>query len=155
MENATIAKISLTSTAFQHGQSIPVEFSCDGTKKSPALQWSEPPVGTKSFALVIDDPDAPNGTFRHWGAYDIPASARSIAAGQRAGTEVNNDGGKPGYTAPCPPKGKGVHHYDFRLFALNVGKLNLGPNAKVIDVETAASKHAIGEGELIGTFERR
>jgi Raf kinase inhibitor-like YbhB/YbcL family protein len=155
MENATIAKISLTSTAFKDGQPIPVEFSCDGANISPALQWSEPPAGTKSFALVIDDPDAPSGTFRHWGGYDIPASARSIATGRRAGIEVNNDGAKPGYTGPCPPKGHGVHHYHFRLFALNVDKLNLGPSAKVIDVETAASKHAIGQGELIGTFERR
>jgi len=155
VENATLAKLELTSEAFQNGQPIPIEYSCDGANKSPALHWGEPPAGTKSFALVIDDPDAPSGTFRHWGVYNIPASARSIAAGQRIGTEVDNDGGKPGYTGPCPPKGHGVHHYHFKLFALGVDTLNLGPGAKVVDVENEASKHAIGQGELIGTFERR
>jgi len=155
VENATLAKLELTSDAFQNGQPIPTEYSCDGSNKSPALHWGEPPAGTKSFALVIDDPDAPSGTFRHWGAYDIPASARSVGTGQPIGTEVNNDGGKAGYTGPCPPKGHGVHHYHFKLFALDVDKLNLGPSAKVADIETAASGHAIAQGELIGTYERR
>jgi len=155
VENATLARLSLTSDAFQDGHPIPDRFSCDGANQSPALKWDEPPAGTKSFALVIDDPDAPSGTFRHWGAYDIPASTRSIASGQRVGTEVNNDKGTPGYTGPCPPKGHGVHHYHFRLFALDVDRLALSPNPKVADVENEASKHAIAQGELIGTFERR
>ena len=155
MENATLARLSLTSDAFQDGQPIPDQFSCDGANQSPALKWDEPPAGTKSFALVIDDPDAPSGTYHHWGAYDIPASTRSIASGQRVGTEVNNDKGTPGYTGPCPPKGHGVHHYHFRLFALDVDRLALSPNPKVADVENEASKHAIAQGELIGTFERR
>src|SRR5690349_18723131 len=115
VDNATLTKLSLTSDAFRNGQPIPTQYSCDGANHSPALHWDEPPQGTKSFALVIDDPDAPNGTFRHWGAYDIPASARSIAAGQSIGTEVNNDKGTKGYTGPCPPKGNGVHHYHFKL----------------------------------------
>ena len=155
MESATLAKLGLTSDAFQDGQVIPTQYTCDGMDQTPVLSWGDPPSGTKSFALVIDDPDAPSGTFRHWGAYDIPASVRSIGTGQRIGTEVNNDGGKPGYTGPCPPKGHGVHHYHFKLFALDVDKLNLGPGAKVADVETAASGHAIAQGELIGTYERR
>jgi Raf kinase inhibitor-like YbhB/YbcL family protein len=155
VENATLARLSLTSDAFQDGQPIPDQFSCDGANQSPALKWDEPPAGTKSFALVIDDPDAPSGTYRHWGAYDIPASTRSIASGQRVGTEVNNDKGTPGYTGPCPPKGHGVHHYHFRLFALDVDRLALSPNPKVADVENEASKHAIARGELIGMFERR
>jgi Raf kinase inhibitor-like YbhB/YbcL family protein len=155
VENTTLTQLVLTSDAFQNSQPIPTQFSCDGANQSPALKWSEPPAGTKSFALVIDDPDAPGGTFRHWGAYDIPASARSIASGQRIGTEVNNDKGTLGYTGPCPPRGHGPHHYHFRLFALDVDRLGLGPNSKVIDVENAATKHAIAQGELIGTFERR
>ena len=137
------------------GSYAPTPNSCDGLTQSPALEWGEPPAGTKSFALVIDDPDAPSGTFRHWGAYDIPASTRSIGAGQRIGTEVDNDGGKPGYTGPCPPKGNGVHHYHFKLFALDVDRLNLAADAKVADVENEASKHALAQGELIGTFERK
>jgi Raf kinase inhibitor-like YbhB/YbcL family protein len=87
--------------------------------------------------------------------YDIPASARSIGGGQRVGTEVTNDFGKPGYGGPCPPKGHGTHHYHFKLFALNVNRLDLGPNSKVIDVENEATKHAIAQGELVGTYERR
>ena len=155
VENATLARLNLTSDAFQDGQPIPEQYSCDGANKSPALKWDDPPAGTKSFALVIDDPDAPSGTFRHWGAYDIPASARSIASGQRVGTEGKNDKGTAEYTGPCPPKGHGVHHYHFRLFALDVDRLDLGANSKVADVENEASKHAIAQGELIGTFERK
>jgi Raf kinase inhibitor-like YbhB/YbcL family protein len=155
MDNAALAKLDLTSGAFADGRPIPVEYSCDGANQSPALSWDEPPPGTKSFALVIDDPDAPSGTFRHWGVYDIPASARAIDAGQRIGTEVKNDKGTPGYTGPCPPPGHGVHHYHFKLFALDVDRLNLGTEARVADVETEAAKHAIAQVELVGTFERK
>jgi len=155
MDNATLVRINLTSDAFAEGQAIPQQYSCDGANQSPRLSWGEPPQGTKSFALVIDDPDAPSGTFRHWGAYDIPASARSIGAGEKVGTEVSNDKGTSGYTGPCPPRGHGVHHYHFKLFALDVDRLDVGQSARVVDVENAASKHAIGHGELIGTFERK
>ena len=155
VENATLTKLNLTSDAFQNGQPIPTQYTCDGADQTPALQWGEPPQGTRSFALVIDDPDAPSGTFRHWGVFDIPASARSIGGGQRAGTEVSNDFGKPGYGGPCPPKGHGPHHYHFKLFALDVDRLDVSPNAKVVDVESAAQRHAIAQGELIGTYERK
>jgi Raf kinase inhibitor-like YbhB/YbcL family protein len=155
VDNATLTKLSLTSDAFQNGQPIPVQYSCDGTNQAPALKWSDPPQGTKSFALVTDDPDAPSGTFRHWGVYDIPASARSIGGGQKIGSEVANDFGKPGYGGPCPPKGHGPHHYHFKLFALDVDRLNLGPNAKAVEVENEATRHAIAQGELVGTYERK
>jgi Raf kinase inhibitor-like YbhB/YbcL family protein len=155
MEKATLARLSLTSSAFQHGQPIPVQYTCDGGDQVPALSWGEPPPGAKSFALVIDDPDAPSGTFRHWGVYDIPASARSLGGGQHPGTEVTNDFGKPGYGGPCPPKGHGPHHYHFKLFALDTDKLGLPTGARVADVESAARRHAIAGGELIGIYERR
>ncbi|MES2136473.1 MAG: YbhB/YbcL family Raf kinase inhibitor-like protein [Pseudomonadota bacterium] len=155
VENATLTKIALTSSAFQNGGPIPAQYSCDGTNQSPPLSWGEPPPGTKSFALVVDDPDAPTGIFRHWGAYDIPASTRSIAAGQAVGTQAVNDLGKPGYGGPCPPKGHGPHHYRFKLFALGVDSLGLPANAKAADVESAAEGHALGRAELIGTYERR
>ena len=154
MENATLTKLSLTSDAFQDGEAIPTQYTCDGADQTPALKWSEPPQGTKSFALVIDDPDAPSGTFRHWGVFDIPASARSIG-GEKVGTEVSNDFGKPGYGGPCPPKGHGPHHYHFKLFALDVDRLDVPASAKVVDVENEASKHAVGRGELVGTYERK
>jgi Raf kinase inhibitor-like YbhB/YbcL family protein len=155
VENATLTKLQLTSDAFQDGQPIPTQFTCDGADQTPALHWGEPPAGTKSFALVIDDPDAPSGTFRHWGVFDIPASVRSIGGSQRAGTEVTNDFGKTGYGGPCPPKGHGPHHYHFKLFALDTERLGVAPNAKVVDVENAARSHAIAEGELVGTYERK
>jgi Raf kinase inhibitor-like YbhB/YbcL family protein len=155
VKSATIATIRLTSTAFQDGRPIPAQYSCDGANQTPSLSWGEPPAGTKSFALVIDDPDAPGGTFRHWGVFDIPASARSIGGSQRVGTEVKNDKGTLGYAGPCPPKGNGIHHYHFKLFALDTAHLDLRANAKVVDVENEASKHALAQGELIGTFERK
>ena len=155
MENVTLAKLNLVSSAFQDGRPIPTQYTCDGTDQTPVLNWGEPPQGTRSFALVINDPDAPNGTFRHWGVFDIPAPARSIGGGQKIGTEVANDFGKSGYGGPCPPKGHGPHHYHFKLFALNVDKLDVGSGAKVVDVENAATRHALAEGKLIGTYERK
>ena len=155
MNSTTLTELRLSSNAFQNGQPIPTEYTCDGKNRTPALKWSDPPSATKSFALVIDDPDAPSGTFRHWGVFDIPASARSIGGGEKVGTEVNNDKGTTGYTGPCPPPGHGVHHYHFKLFALDVEKLDLPTSAKVADVESEASKHALGQGELVGTYERK
>jgi Raf kinase inhibitor-like YbhB/YbcL family protein len=155
MENATLTKLSLSSDAFQNGGVIPAQYTCDGANQSPALGWGEPPSGTKSFALVVDDPDAPGGTHRHWGAFDIPANARSIAAGQVVGSQAMNDSGKSGYAGPCPPPGHGRHHYHFKLFALDVDKLGVPANAKIAEVENAAQQHAIGQAELIGTYERK
>ena len=154
VDNATLTKLELTSSAFRDGQPIPTQYSCDGADQSPPLQWGQPPAGTRSFALVVDDPDAPSGTFRHWGAFDIPPSTRSMAAGQAPGSQAANDFGKVGYGGPCPPKGHGPHHYHFKLFALDVERLGLG-NPKIADLEREARKHAIAEGELIGTYERR
>jgi Raf kinase inhibitor-like YbhB/YbcL family protein len=155
MDSATIAKLNLTSDSFRDGEAIPAQFTCDGGNRSPALSWGEPPQGTKSFALVVDDPDAPSGTFRHWGAYDITAAVRSIAAGQSVGSQAINDKGTPGYTGPCPPNGHGVHHYHFKLFALDTDRLDVGAEPRIADIEKAAKQHALGRAELIGTYERR
>jgi Raf kinase inhibitor-like YbhB/YbcL family protein len=155
MENATITKLSLTSSAFQNGGPIPPQYTCDGAGQSPPLAWGEPPQGTKSFALVIDDPDAPSGTYHHWGAYDIPASTRAIAAGQAIGTQAVNDAGNVVYKGPCPPPGNGPHHYHFKLFALDVDRLGVPANPKIPDVERAAQEHAVGRAELIGIYERK
>jgi Raf kinase inhibitor-like YbhB/YbcL family protein len=155
VEAAKLTKLSLASDAFQAGRPIPTQYTCDGADQTPALHWGEPPPRTKGFALVVDDPDAPSGTFRHWGVYDIPASARSIGGSQKAGTEAHNDFGKSGYGGPCPPKRHGIHHYHFKLFALDIDQLGLSPGAKVLDVERAAGKHALALGELVGTYERK
>jgi Raf kinase inhibitor-like YbhB/YbcL family protein len=158
-KEAEMADFMLKSEAFTEGQPLPAQFTCDGADQSPPLSWSEPPLGTKSFALVVDDPDAPSGTFRHWGAFDIPAAARNLAGGagnQNVGTmgQATNDFGKPGYGGACPPKGHGNHHYRFKLFALDTDKLDLPPDASIKQVEAAASTHQLGRAELTGTYER-
>lgn len=152
-DSKAVAAITLTSSAFQDGGPIPSEFTCDGAGMQPPLSWGEPPPGTKSFVLIVDDPDAPGGTFRHWGAFDIPASARSMAASGY--TEVENDFGKKGYGGPCPPKGHGPHNYRFKLLALDVASLGVQPDVKIAALEREAEKHLLGRAELTGTYERR
>jgi len=150
----TAGTLLLTSPAFADGAAIPAQLTCDGAGRSPALHWSGQPAATRSFAIVVDDPDAPGGLFRHWGAYDIPASRRAIAAGEPAGTQAVNDFGKPGFGGPCPPRGNRPHHYHFKLFALDVDGLDLGPAASVAQVEHAAKRHALATAELVGTYQR-
>lgn len=145
-----MADFTLSSTAFADGQPVPAQFSCDGTDQPPPLEWGEPPAGTRSFALIVDDPDAPGGTFRHWGAFNLAATARS-ATGSFA--QATNDFGKTGYGGPCPPRGHGPHRYRFKLLALDVDRLNLS-NPKVADLEAEATKHAVGLAQLTGTYER-
>lgn len=152
--NPQPAQITLTSSAFENGRAIPAQFTCDGPNHSPPLAWAQVPAGTKSFALIVDDPDAPGGTFGHWAAYDIAPTARAVAPGRQPGTAALNGFGKLGYSGPCPPKGNGVHHYRFKLYALDIDKLGLAANAKVADVERAARDHAIGQGELTATYSR-
>jgi hypothetical protein len=153
--NATLTEFRLASDDFQDGQAIPAVHSCDGTDQSPALSWDEPPPGTKSLALIMDDPDAPSGTFRHWGAYDIPAATRSIARGQSVGKQAVNSFGKPGYGGPCPPRGHGSHRYRFKLYALGVEHLDLPADAKVEQVEQQAQSHQVGMAQIAGTYERK
>ena len=155
-----MTEFMLKSSAFADGHPLPAEFTCDGAGQSPPLEWSEPPPGTKSFALVVDDPDAPSGTFRHWGAFNIPPVARNLAPGagnQDEGlmAQARNDFGKPGYGGACPPKGHGPHHYRFKLMALDVDKLEVGNGASVNDVEAAAARHLAGRAELTGIYERK
>jgi Raf kinase inhibitor-like YbhB/YbcL family protein len=155
VENAALAKLSLTSSAFRDGQPIPARYTCDGAGQSPPLAWGEPPPGTKSFVLIVDDPDAPSGLFRHWGAYDMPGSARSIAEGQAVGNQAINGFGKAGYGGPCPPRGNAPHHYRFKLYALDVDRLGLPPAATIEQAESEAQKHVLARAELIGTYERK
>jgi Raf kinase inhibitor-like YbhB/YbcL family protein len=144
------SNFTISSTAFADGAAIPAQFTCDGPGQPPPLNWTEPPEGTKSLALIVDDPDAPGGTFRHWGAFSIPADARSLNGSI---AQAVNDFGQPGYGPPCPPKGSGVHRYRFRLLALSVDRLGLS-NPKVRQLEVEAAKHAIGEARLTGTYGR-
>jgi Raf kinase inhibitor-like YbhB/YbcL family protein len=153
-DSATITHFAMTSSDIEDGQPIPAVHSCDGADQSPQLSWDEPPAGTRSFALIMDDPDAPSGTFRHWGAYDIPATTRDIPRGEALGRQAVNGFGKPGYGGPCPPPGHGPHHYRFKLYALDVDGLTLPADAKVEQVEAEARRHQVGLAELTGTYER-
>src|SRR3954447_25682558 len=107
------------SSAFAEGGTIPRLHTCAGADVSPSLEWSDVPAGTLSFALVVDDPDAPAKTWTHWVLFDIPASARTLAQGTRIGVSGRNDFGRTGYGGPCPPAGP-PHRYYFRLYALDI-----------------------------------
>ena len=150
---------TLTSPAFAEGQTIPVKHTRDGENLSPPLQWTGAPEGTKSFILIVEDPDAPSGTFRHWAIYNIPADRdglpQSVDAGlERAVRHGRNDFGNGRYDGPEPPKGHGVHHYRFRLGALDVANLEVPVDTGVEEIWRRAEKHLIGEAELTGIYER-
>lgn len=142
---------SLKCPAFGNRQAIPRKYTGDGEDVSPPLSWSDAPAGTKSFVLMVEDPDAPSGTFRHWGIYDLTGS--HLPEGARGAT-VTNDFGERGYRGPAPPRGHGTHHYHFKLIALDVDRLAVPPHAKVADLRKVAKGHILGEAELIGTYSR-
>ncbi len=149
--------LHLSSPAFADGQKIPAHYTCDGENISPPLNWSNPPVGTKSFALVIEDPDAPNGTWMHWGIYNIRADANHLGEAfpvEGSYPQAHNDFGNSGYGGPCPPPGGGAHRYRFRLFALDVARLNLASHTMAEAIEKAVQPHILDSAELTGTYSR-
>ena len=150
----------LTSTAFEPGGPIPARHTCDGEDIAPPLQWSDPPEGTRSFALVVDDPDAPDPrapqrVWVHWVLYDLPADARSLPEGGTPlppGTrQGRNDWGRTGYGGPCPPIGR--HRYFHKLYALDTVLGDLGEPTKA-ELLAAMQGHVLAEAQLIGTYER-
>jgi Raf kinase inhibitor-like YbhB/YbcL family protein len=151
--------IELTSTAFQPGAAIPKQYTGDGEDKSPPLRWSEPPSGTKSLALICDDPDAPRGTWVHWVLYNLPAQARELEEGVpttetlgNGAKQGKNDFGNIGYGGPAPPKGK-PHRYFFKLYALDTA-LDLPPGATKAQLVNAMKGYTLAEGQLMGTYGR-
>jgi len=143
--------LALRSPAFAPGGRIPVEHTCDGRNLSPPLRWTAPPAGTRSFALLMDDPDAPGRTFTHWLAWNIPARARSLAAGRPAPVEGRNDAGRIGYIGPCPPAG--VHRYVFRLYALRA-PLRLAQGASRAQFLAALRGGVLASSRLVGRYGR-
>ncbi|HET6934423.1 MAG TPA: YbhB/YbcL family Raf kinase inhibitor-like protein [Candidatus Angelobacter sp.] len=149
----------IKSSAFNAEGNIPSRFTCQGADISPALEWNGAPEGTKAFALVVHDPDAPrSGGFTHWVAYDIPPEAKNlpenVAKGEAlpgGGTQGKNDFGKTGYNGPCPPSG--THRYYFRVYALD-RPLNLHPGATKEELEKAIRGHVLAEAELMGKFSK-
>jgi Raf kinase inhibitor-like YbhB/YbcL family protein len=152
-------ELKLTSPAFQHEGMIPGKFTCDGSDVSPALKWSDPPSGIQSFALIMDDPDAPGRTWVHWVLYDLPADARGLPEGVPMQNELasgarqgRNDFPKIGYGGPCPPPGP-AHRYFFKLYALDA-KTGLKAGATKADLERAMKGHILGQTELVGRYKR-
>ena len=152
---------TLTSTAFRDGAAIPVKHTCDGVDVSPPLAWSDAPAGTRSFAFIADDPDAPAGAWVHWLLYNLPAAVSELPenvakvesldlGGARQG---RNDFRRPGYGGPCPPPGP-AHRYVFTLYALDA-PLTLKAGAQRKDVETAMEGHVLGSAQLMGTYARQ
>jgi Raf kinase inhibitor-like YbhB/YbcL family protein len=160
-KEAKTMAFQLKSPAFEPGASIPVRHTCDGEDRSPRLEWTEPPAGTKTLALIVDDPDAPVGDWVHWVVSDLPAGTRSLAEGipkdgrlkEPAGAvQGKNDFGRLGWGGPCPPPGK-PHRYFFKLYALDVA-LGLEPGATKADVERAIRGHVLAKAEIFGTYAR-
>lgn len=151
--------MEIKSSAFGNGEMIPVKYTCDGADFSPSLEWTAGPAGTKSFALICDDPDAPMGTWVHWVIYDIPAAATMLAEGitrekdlPGGGTQGINDFRRTGYGGPCPPGGR-THRYFFKLYALDAA-LGLKPGITKDQLLKAMKGHVLAEAQLMGTYKR-
>jgi hypothetical protein len=152
--------MNLTSGAFHNGATVPKRYTCDGDNLSPPLEWNAVPQGTRSLVLLCDDPDAPGGTWHHWGVFDIPAKHTALAegasqhGGRDAFNQAVNDFKRRGYGGPCPPRGHGPHRYQFRLLALSAERLVVRKDALCADVEREARKHVIAEALLVGVYQR-
>ncbi len=152
--------MKIYSPDFENGGVIPPVFTCDGEDISPEIRWEGAPENAKSFVLIMDDPDAPVGTFTHWVVYDIPVNVNHIPRNFPKVLEVNgikqgvNDFGRVGYGGPCPPRGHGFHRYFFKLYALDVPSLGLRGGSSRRDVERAMIEHVIGKAEFFGRYKR-
>jgi len=154
----TGGSIKLTSSAFKDGEQIPRQYTCDGVNVSPPLEWSGVPKSAKTVAIIVEDPDAPSGTWVHWVVYNLPAdnigmvenlpSTENLKAG---GLQGRNDFGNIGYGGPCPPSG--THRYLFRIYALD-SDLALKAGATKAEVEKAMEGHIVAQGQLMGTYRK-
>ncbi len=152
--------LALKSTAFEAGGTIPVEYTCDGANISPPLSWEGVPAQTRSLALIMDDPDAPAGTWVHWLLYNIPPQVTELAEALSdarqlpgIGLQGHNSFKNSGYGGPCPPRGN-PHRYFFRLYALDK-VLDLEPGAERRELEAAMQGHILAQGEIMATYRRR
>jgi hypothetical protein len=144
--------LKISSPVFKDFGVIPKKFTCDGKDVSPPLKFTNIPQKTKSLALIVDDPDAPAGTFTHWIVWDISPKKTQFAVGERKGiTEGTTDFGKTGYGGPCPPSGS--HRYFFKLYALD-SKIDLSTKSKKKELEAAIQDHIIQSATLVGKYSR-
>lgn len=145
--------LTLTSPAFGEGERIPARYTCDGADEPPPLTWTDIPTGVATYALVMDDPDAPGQTWVHWVLFNIPEDIRELPDGETssAGVGGENSWGDIGYGGPCPPDGE--HRYFFKLYALDV-ELDLAAGADKDALLGAIEGHVLAQGQLMGTYER-
>ena len=149
MENT----FTLTSAAFENGGEIPATYTCDDKNISPPLSWGRVPEGTKSLAFIMDDPDAPSGTWDHWVMFNIPPSVSGIEEGREPkGVSGKSSFGRGGYGGPCPPSG--VHRYFFHFYALDA-ELDLPEGASKTEILAATEGHILAQAELMGKYERQ
>lgn len=147
------AALEVTSPAFDDGAPIPKEYTCDGDQLSPPLAWSKAPAGTQSIAILVEDPDAPKGTFTHWLVTGIAPTVTSLRRGTAlpdGAIAAKNDKDQAGYTGPCPPSGQ--HHYRFSVFALDT---TLPSKLDRVDFRRAIDGHVLAAGVLVGTYAHR
>ena len=151
--------LAVSSSVFQEGGKIPAKYTCEGQDVSPAITWGEPPAETQSFALIMDDPDAPGGVFTHWVLFNLPADSRELPEAMPTQAQLpdgslqgKNDFGKTGYGGPCPPSGR-PHRYQFTLYALDQ-PLDLKAGASKKSVIDAMQGHILAQGRLTGTYQR-
>jgi len=145
--------MKITSKAFGNNQIIPVKYTCDGDNVNPPLVFEDTPEGTVTLALIMDDPDAPKGTFTHWLLWDMELDTAELNenAVLPGITKGRNSAGQDGYIGPCPPSGE--HRYFFKLYALDI-RLNLPEGSSRKEMEAAMAGHIIGEAELMGRYAR-
>jgi Raf kinase inhibitor-like YbhB/YbcL family protein len=146
-----VKKIVVKSPAFENNQLIPTKYTCDGDDVNPPLTIEDVPEGTKSLVMIVDDPDAPSGTWNHWVVWNIPPDTRKIEENTFPGTEGISTSRKHAYGGPCPPYG--THRYFFKVYALDA-KLDLTADSTKNDVEKAMGSHVLAEGELLGLYRR-
>ncbi len=155
-----VASLTLTSTAFANGETIPDKYTCEGEDISPPLTWSDVPKGVKSFALTVEDPDAPGGTFVHWVIFDIPGTLNELPEDvpkekprlEGLGIQGINDFRLIGYRGPCPPPGK-PHRYVFTLYALDT-YLERPGGTSIRALREAMKGHIKAQGQLVGMYGR-
>jgi Raf kinase inhibitor-like YbhB/YbcL family protein len=146
-------RIALTSPDFAPGGTLPERFTCDGDGESPALRWRGVPAGARSLALLVEDPDAPGGTYVHWSAWDIPPTETSLPADADPPRQGRASGGDSAYEAPCPPDDDEPHRYVFLLYALRA-PLELDDGASPDEVRDAIEREALARGRLVARFGR-
>lgn len=155
----SIGHLQVTAEDFGDGDPIPRRHTCAGSDVSPALRWSGAPDETRAFALLCVDPDAPGGTFFHWGLWGLPVFLDSIPEGYGTGSHLgvhpaSNDFGSRGYRGPCPLIGRGTHRYHFIIYALDIAELPIEEPLTCKKLEALARRHALAMGEVVGNFSR-